>query len=470
MQMPLDHDENQFVASGWLIAHAGLLPYRDFPYFHLPYLSLIYALVFQFSSYPLLAARLVEVAAAFGTTLIIYLLLRRKPRTWSGVVIGASGVLIWVFNPLTQYASGLAWNHDLALLCCLLAYAAFQAGEPSGKRSVASGIGIAIAAGIRATFLLASFAFLLFTIVGRARKATAIAWTAGIMVGSLPNLIFFAIAPSQFWFGNVSYAALNTQWRAEHEYDRAMTLDGKFAYLVGDVIGWTSTLVLLIALAVAIVVVGRRLLSAPHNDRPDGRAFWLAVTLFLVLSVGAFLPTPTFQQYFFSAVPFAVLAVGLACRAGRPAIGVPVMLMLAVVSVLAGASLFESLGRLAASAQWTPMKVHDAGATVRQAVGQDTIVTFAPVYPLEAGLSILPQLATGPFAYRVGSLLSADERRRQNIISVDDLGVVLDHEPRAALLLGFEPEELEEPLAQYAQSHYYRYQRLPSGKNLWLPH
>ena len=38
---PLDHDEHQFVASGWLVARAGLLPYHDFPYFHLPYLSLL---------------------------------------------------------------------------------------------------------------------------------------------------------------------------------------------------------------------------------------------------------------------------------------------------------------------------------------------------------------------------------------------------------------------------------------------
>src|SRR5947209_5849539 len=79
MQLPLDHDENQFVASGWLIAHAGLLPYRDFPYFHLPYLSLVYALVFQFTTYPLFAARLISLAASIGSALVLYLILRQLP-------------------------------------------------------------------------------------------------------------------------------------------------------------------------------------------------------------------------------------------------------------------------------------------------------------------------------------------------------------------------------------------------------
>ena len=39
MRRGLNHDEHQFVASGALIARDGLLPYRDFPYFHVPTLS-----------------------------------------------------------------------------------------------------------------------------------------------------------------------------------------------------------------------------------------------------------------------------------------------------------------------------------------------------------------------------------------------------------------------------------------------
>ena len=32
----LSRDEHQFIAAGALLATEGLLPYRDFPYFHVP--------------------------------------------------------------------------------------------------------------------------------------------------------------------------------------------------------------------------------------------------------------------------------------------------------------------------------------------------------------------------------------------------------------------------------------------------
>jgi hypothetical protein len=41
MRRGLNHDEHQFVASGALLARNGLLPYRDFVYFHVPLLSLV---------------------------------------------------------------------------------------------------------------------------------------------------------------------------------------------------------------------------------------------------------------------------------------------------------------------------------------------------------------------------------------------------------------------------------------------
>src|SRR3982751_2501664 len=34
----LDHDEHQFIASAALLARRGLLPYRDYPYFHMPHM------------------------------------------------------------------------------------------------------------------------------------------------------------------------------------------------------------------------------------------------------------------------------------------------------------------------------------------------------------------------------------------------------------------------------------------------
>ena len=47
----LNVDEHQFVASGALLAREGLLPYRDYPFFHTPDLSFVYALLFRCTDY-----------------------------------------------------------------------------------------------------------------------------------------------------------------------------------------------------------------------------------------------------------------------------------------------------------------------------------------------------------------------------------------------------------------------------------
>src|SRR5690349_6210883 len=57
MTLGFDHDEHQFVASGTLLARQGMLPYRDYPYFHTPYLVFADAVLFAWIPYLLLAAR-----------------------------------------------------------------------------------------------------------------------------------------------------------------------------------------------------------------------------------------------------------------------------------------------------------------------------------------------------------------------------------------------------------------------------
>ena len=52
----LDHDEHQFIASAALLARRSLLPYRDYPHFHMPYLIVIYAMLLKLTDHLLLAA------------------------------------------------------------------------------------------------------------------------------------------------------------------------------------------------------------------------------------------------------------------------------------------------------------------------------------------------------------------------------------------------------------------------------
>src|SRR5258706_6665263 len=74
MTKELDHDEHQFVASGKLLADRFLLPYKDYPYFHVPNLVLIYAALFKVADYPLLVARLFSVVCAWLTVVTVFII------------------------------------------------------------------------------------------------------------------------------------------------------------------------------------------------------------------------------------------------------------------------------------------------------------------------------------------------------------------------------------------------------------
>jgi hypothetical protein len=45
----LNHDEHQFVAPSVLLLREGLLPYRDYPFFHTPNLVFVFAPLFAAS-------------------------------------------------------------------------------------------------------------------------------------------------------------------------------------------------------------------------------------------------------------------------------------------------------------------------------------------------------------------------------------------------------------------------------------
>ena len=71
MRRGLNHDEHQFVASAALMAREEMLPYRDFPYFHVPTLSIIYALIFRSTDYLLLGARWFSVVCSWLTLAVL---------------------------------------------------------------------------------------------------------------------------------------------------------------------------------------------------------------------------------------------------------------------------------------------------------------------------------------------------------------------------------------------------------------
>ena len=107
-----------YVSSGVLL-HSGLLPYKDYPYFQMPLLTLVYGAVMWSAGDQLLIARVVNTLCAFIVSVILFfgaLRLSHGAPGYVRAIIACGGVLLFIANPELIYASGIAWNHDLPIL------------------------------------------------------------------------------------------------------------------------------------------------------------------------------------------------------------------------------------------------------------------------------------------------------------------------------------------------------------------
>jgi hypothetical protein len=136
------------------------------------------------------------------------------------------------------------------------------------------------------------------------------------------------------------------------------------------------------------------------------------------------------------------------------------LLTAAVLAIIVNTPrLFESLPKMASPHQWTVMTVHENGKRIADAMVaagvSGKVATLLPVYPLEAGLPVYLQLATGPFAYRSADFASEDLRRLFQTTSPSTVEALFKADPPAALLVGFD-QRLEEPMIRFAEANNYR--------------
>jgi hypothetical protein len=193
MTRGMNHDEHQHVAAGALVAREGLLPYRDFPHFHTPYLPFAHAVMFRTTDHLLTAARLLSVICSsmiLGIVGSFASVLFKKHGMRFASLVSAGAVLIALTTTLFTATSGRAWNHEPSLVLVLLAFVACAAGLRSGRLGwfAASGVLLGLAIGTRITCapLVAPFGLapLLY------RRPNALRWKqissfgAGLMVGA----------------------------------------------------------------------------------------------------------------------------------------------------------------------------------------------------------------------------------------------------------------------------------------------
>lgn len=195
---------------------------------------------------------------------------------------------------------------------------------------------------------------------------------------------------------------------------------------------WLQSTNLLILAAIALVGG----LALPNAGRHPVRLIAGLVVITAVIAILCFLPKPAFPQYFILPLAGFLLVPPLLWRdldPGQAAVARPALTGLVVLIFILGAPrLAEPVLSLAKGTPTTAQRVEDGGIAIRDAIRVEEkgrIATFFPVYPLQAGLPVYPEFATGPFAYRVVPMAAPEELTRFVIAGPSDVAPLFDADP-----------------------------------------
>lgn len=486
MSRGLNHDEHQFLGPATLISRQHLRPYRDFPLFHLPNLTYLYAAVDPFPGDLMLKGKLLNSAASIGLLGLFFLIAWRAkelpPQHRFLIFAGASGLLLC--DPLFLYSSGKTWNHELPAL--LLTLAVYFHLESFRRRPLLnptlSGACLGLATGTRLTYVTLAAAFVLHLVFspgdwkGRVKRAAW--WLAGFAMALAPCWYFLATSPDNFIFDNLRFPRLRLLDAENARIHKTVDWTRKLRFLFKEVLIRSWPL-----LAGYLLTLG-----LPRRTAPDQRGAHLPTFFLLALFfclAGCFAPSRyQYQHYYALAVLLALayLYQGLALPARLQttlATGSAVLLAVSLTGVnvrqngdgkVAGWKGYLGSSVLLHPEQWQSSRLVRQHARLQSLLAPHSkILTLGPTAVVQVGLDVYPEFGTGVFAWRSASLLSAEKRAKLHFAAPEDLDGLFAKAPPAAILTGVEDDEEEKGIIAFAESHGYRANSLGHGETLWLP-
>jgi hypothetical protein len=475
MHYELRRDEQLYVPPIRLLENYRL--YLDFFYNHPPGSAWWFYGVRQLtgSDYLLLNGRLGVLAGwvvyAAGIGAFSFALTRSAVASWCIVVLSLANELFLAQTGMT------ATNNFLPLPFSFLGLALFilaarQADHWPGWIALAGAcLSAAVVFKISALafippVVIAAFCFPRSDSIRRRVTRMVLPLVVGGLIGGLPILIFLVSDPARFLAHVVGYhLGPHAQYFAMPDTAEEHPVTSLSAKLLLANSIWLggAVAVSLVALVSLLLMTSRATVAVRAGPwHPLSGPLALVLGAFALAAAFSFLPTPSHPQYF--APPLICLPLGLALLFARRDAGARMSarpgLVAATVVVLAmiAPRLLLHLGTVFSPERWTVIRVHADGVAISKQLAtagvRGKVATLSPVYPLEGGLAVYPELATGPFAYRTADITPPDVAVFYHMTSPTRVTALLDADPPAALLLGFEPV-LEQPLLAYAQKNGY---------------
>lgn len=492
IMVSFDHNEQMYVTAG-VLASQGYQLYSDFAYLQTPYLPLLYGQIFRFvdtTAYLFLAKTLTFLFFT-SAALLLYCIVWQVAKNH---ILAAGLTILFLLNSTLLRVVEESSNYVLPITLSFLAFYLYLRSREQTRWSSLTllfvGLCLAVATGTKLYYGLLVLPFLI-TLLRYPRAFSLqqrlyhqlVPFAIGLLVGSLPMLWYLFQDYGLFWFNNVGYHVVNVAWLEMNGYNQETTLVAKLEE-AADFLLTTDNALLVVALGLAFLLYHfRRADPDQHKIKPSPHAapLFLSISIVLASIPAVFIPTPVHGQYY--AMPTSLLFLPLAIlypatdRLGL--LGLPRFLwVLIIISAIAVAPGFQKdLGQ-----PWVTREVRTKSREIRVTITNHSnvpgkVATIAPIFALEATYPIYPELATGPFLYRIGDLLTSQQLDMYQATSPKTIASLLAQEPPIAILVSHEDSEyaessyatLEEPLRRFAEENgYFKVDKDFYGSELYL--
>jgi hypothetical protein len=485
----LMRDEHMYIAASVLVAQGAEL-YKDFSYLQMPYLPIFLGNFYHFlgiESYYLIIGKLINWLFLLIASLVLFVLAKRVLNDrflalgiatlflLNVTIIGAAGA---------PGAAGFATNTiapvTFALISFYLFYISFLENQIKYFGITVAGIFLALAIGTRLTYITVAIPFLaimIYYFASRRDPASDIkrriavglfCYTAGLTAGLLPVFLFMSDLDS-FIFNNLKFHHANTEWRWMTDFEGPMSLYSKISFAHKQYFK-SDNLILLFGIMCTFGMAFRKPQSFKQIFHQFPVSAYLAFFLVCITAITAVLPTPSWPHYYATPLSFLLILLIFSFSASSEITSnFQKRLMLILVLMMTasnGPHILLPIIRLANADNWTGLEVHNVSKNIRKTLlendidTKNKIATLFPIYAIETNLSIYPELSTGPFLYRVGDLLTAEQRKHYVGTSPESLHELLSKDPPAAIVIDSNEEKdmipLNKPLIEFAVANNYR--------------
>jgi hypothetical protein len=461
MTKPLGHDEQMYCTGGVLLAQ-GKMIYRDFSYLHMPYHALFYAALFKVlhTNYFLLVGRMVSVICDILVVVCIVGIYWHifKPFTITGLFLGLGASVLWVFNPLVDYANGFAWNHDVVNLCVVLSLWLLLSTdfrlELGYGRVALMGALLTFASCMRITAVVVELAFMFFLLSVPARSlkeriGAALLFLASSVIVLIWPVWLIASAPRAFFLNLFWIPLLNGWWVQEIGMARNKAV---LTFESLTTVGYLVVISIWVCFCALMVRCRRKLRQV------DAKGM-LLVFLAVALTFGvAYVPSVVLEQYL--AVPVVFLVIGLIyplmwLRKFNYIKYFKIIFIIfisgTIITVASNTIVIQRIPKLFDLKNWTAIKVHRISEDIAASVKEPKLVlTLAPLYAIESGCQCYTEFSAGPFVYRVADYMAGRDLDITHTAGPGTLRKLVEKSPPSAVILGTEPGFLEETLFRAA--------------------